>query len=206
MKLIGITGGIGAGKSEILSYIGSHYNCRIELADLVAHQVKEPGEECYHALTELLGEEILNRDGRICREKMAAVIFKDSSLLQKVNGIIHPAVKKYFLKEIQKERLAGKYDYFFIEAALLIEEGYAKIVDELWYIYTREDIRRERLHKSRGYSEEKIDGIMRGQLSEEEFRKHCAFVIDNNSSLEGAIEQIDRKLGRKHDSKFSISE
>ena len=65
MKLIGITGGIGAGKSEILSYLATHYNCRVEMADLVAHKVKEPGQPCYRALVELLGDSVLDTDGAI---------------------------------------------------------------------------------------------------------------------------------------------
>lgn len=195
MKLIGITGGIGAGKSEILAYLATHYNCRVELADLVAHKVKEPGQPCYHALVELLGEAVLDADGSINKGRMAEIIFRDEKKKKAVNALIHPAVKEYFLAEIEKERVAGKIDYFFLEAALLIEDGYEKIVDELWYIYTREDIRAKRLMESRGYSEEKVKNIMAGQLSEEEFRKHCQFVIDNNHSLEETFQQIDRKLG-----------
>lgn len=194
MKLIGITGGIGAGKSEILSYLAIHYNCRVEMADLVAHKVKEPGQPCYHALVELLGESVLDSDGTIHKGRMAEMIFHDEEKKQAVNALIHPAVKEYFLTEIEKERAAGKIDYFFLEAALLIEDGYEKIVDELWYIYTREELRAERLRESRGYSEEKIKSIMAGQLSEAEFRKHCEFVIDNNYSLQETFQQIDRKL------------
>ena len=75
MKVIGITGGIGAGKSQILSYIEDGCNCRILLADSVAHTVREPGQPCCDRLTALLGKEILAADGRIDNEKMAAVIF-----------------------------------------------------------------------------------------------------------------------------------
>ncbi len=194
MKLIGITGGVGAGKSAILDYLQTHCNCRIELADLVAHKVKEPGEPCYEALVQLLGKEILLPGGEIDKGKMAEIIFSDKEKLKAVNALIHPAVKEYLLKAVEKERKKAQIDYFFIEAALLIEEGYEKIVDELWYIYTKKEIRVERLRKSRGYSEEKIANIMNGQLSEEEFRRHCAFVIDNNGSLEETYRQIDRKL------------
>lgn len=195
MKLIGITGGIGAGKSEILSYLDTHYNCRVEMADLAAHKVKKPGQPCYRALVDLLGKSVLDSDGTIHKGRMAEIIFHDEEKMQAVNALIHPAVKEYFLAEIEKERDAGKIDYFFLEAALLIEDGYEKIVDELWYIYTREDIRANRLRESRGYSEEKIRSIMAGQLSEAEFRKHCKFVIDNNHSLQETFQQIDRKLG-----------
>lgn len=194
MKLIGITGGIGAGKSAILSYLASHYNCRIELADEVAHRLKEPGGACYEGLVKLLGQGVLEPDGRIHKAHMAEIIFSDPEKLAAVNALIHPAVKEYLLSEIEKERRAAVRDYFFLEAALLIEEGYEKIVDELWYIYTSEKNRRKRLMESRGYTEEKVRSIMAGQLEDAEFRKYCSFVIDNNQSLEDTYRQIDGKL------------
>ena len=194
MKLIGITGGVGAGKSEIISYLESNYNSRIEYADKVAHMLEEPGQVCFDKLVELLGKEIL-KDGKIDNAAMAKVMFSDDTLVDKVNDIVHPAVKDYFLKEINAERRKKKIDYFFIEAALLIECGYEKIVDELWYVYASEETRRKRLKASRGYSDEKIDAILSNQLSEDEFRKACAFVIDNDGDIEDAYKQIDIRLG-----------
>ena len=194
MKVIGITGGVGSGKSALLAYIKEHYNCRIILADEAAHQVKEPGQPCYEKLVALLSGDILNEDGTIHKGKMAAQIFSDGKLLEAVNAIIHPAVKELILGEIQRERTKGEIRYFFVEAALLIEDGYLNIVDEMWYVYAQEQVRRNRLSLSRGYSEEKIDSIMAAQLSEEEFRKHCKVVIDNSGNLEEAFQQIDREL------------
>lgn len=194
MRLIGITGGVGAGKTEVLAYIKSSCNCRIELADEVAHRVKEKGMPAYERLVELLSEEVLDIEGEIDKGKMAQMIFSDMSLLKKVNEIIHPAVKEYITQEIDKEQKLNRFDFFFFEAALLIEEEYLDILDEIWYIFTREEIRRERLKASRGYSDEKISQIMKAQLPEDEFRKHCAFVIDNNQSLEDTHRQIHEKL------------
>lgn len=197
MKVIGITGGVGAGKSEILAYLEKRTNCRIIIADRVAHMLESYGGVCYGRIVELLGEEILAADGEIDKVKMAAAIFADQELLSKINGIVHPAVKEYIVKEIDREREENRYDYLFIEAALLIEDGYAEIVDEMWYIHTDEKVRRDRLKSSRGYSDEKIDNIMRGQLAEEEFYKSCSAVIDNSKTLVVAYEQIDKKLGEK---------
>ena len=194
MKVIGITGGVGAGKSEILSYIRGKYNCQIILADEVAHMVKEPGQKCYTQLITLLGEEILDADGAIHKVRMAEKIFSDKALLKQVNAIIHPAVKEYILQEMAKRKEEGRLDFFFVEAALLIEDGYGKILDEIWYIHTLPEIRRKRLKASRAYSDEKINQIMRGQLSKEEFEKHCQVVIDNSGSLAEAYTQIDEKL------------
>lgn len=194
MKLIGITGGVGAGKSQILSYIEGRCNCRILLADQAAHGVKEPGQPCFKRLVELLGSEILRKDGEIDKAKMAALIFSDEKLLFKVNEIIHPAVKEYILSEIRKEEQAGQIDAFFVEAALLIEDGYEQILDELWYIHADRRVRRQRLADSRGYSAEKIDQIFSSQLSEEEFRAHCKVVIDNSQSLSDTYMQVDQIL------------
>lgn len=191
---IGITGGIGAGKSEILSYICKHYKCEIYLADEVAHEVKKPGTECYKALIELLGKEITDSDGQIDKALMAEKIFANASLLEKVNQLIHPAVKVYLLEHLEKARAAGEVELFFAEAALLIECGYRDIVDEMWYIYADEKVRRERLKKARGYSEEKIESIMSKQLSEQKFRENCDFVINNSGELADSYRQIDRKL------------
>lgn len=194
MKIIGITGGVGSGKSALLSYIKEKYNCRVILADEVAHQVKEPGEPCYEELVRLLSPDILNEDLSINKGSMAARIFGSKELLKKVNDIIHPAVKTFILNEIARTRAEGEKEFLFLEAALLIEEGYLEIVDEMWYIYAGEQVRRRRLKKTRGYSDEKIDAIFRSQLKEEEFRCRCALVIDNSESLERACRQIDKRL------------
>ena len=196
MKIIGITGGVGTGKSEVLKEIARLCRCRIIIADEVAHQVKEPGAECYQPLIALLGAGILDEDGRIDKSRMAAEIFEDDAerRLEQVNRIIHPAVKRYILSEIEKERLLGKADYFFIEAALLIEDGYTDICDELWYIHAEQRIREQRLREARGYSDEKIAGIMRAQSDEATFRTYFKVVIDNSDSIEATIQQLKALL------------
>jgi len=194
MRLIGITGGVGAGKSTILEYIKAHYLCRIYLADEVAHVVKEPGQPCYKALVTLLGPGILAENGEIHRGRMAEKIFGDENLLEQVNGIVHPAVRIYLLERIRQAREDGRVELFFIEAALLIECGYREIVDEMWYIYAGEDARRERLRESRGYSPEKIRQIMGSQLTEEAFRAGSDFVIDNSGAPEDSFRQIRGRL------------
>ena len=195
MKVIGITGGIGAGKTKVLDYIKESYCCRVILADEVGNKVKEPGEECYKELVNLLGSSILNSDGSINKMAMAETIFKNTELRNKVNDIIHPAVTRYILGEIEKERVAEKLDFFFVEAALLIECGYEAYVDELWYIHADKEVRKQRLRQYRNYSDEKMEDIMKGQLSETDFKKHCKVVINNSMDFEDTKKQIDEKLG-----------
>lgn len=194
MKVIGITGGVGSGKSELLSYIKENYPCEIVRADDLAKELQEPGGVCYALLVDLLGEDVLDGDGNIIKTAMADKIFGDAGLLAEVNALIHPAVIAEILNRIEIAKEKSKILLFFVEAALLIENGFDKICDEMWYIYVREDVRRERLMRSRGYSEEKITAIMDSQLPESEFRKYCQIVIDNSGSLPESIRQVDRIL------------
>lgn len=195
MKAIGITGGVGTGKSEVLSYLAAHYNCRVIMADQVAKELSEPGGVCYAPLLSLLGRDILDASGRIDRGRMAAKIFQDGALRLQVNGIVHPAVKAYLCGEIAAERAAGEKDLLFIEAALLLEEGYEAILDEIWCVSAREDVRRKRLSAARGYTAEKVDAILKSQLSEREFLARCDVALENNGDLSQLYEQIQRELG-----------
>lgn len=194
MKTIGITGGVGSGKSEILKYIKDKYNCRVILSDKLAYELESPGHSCYDEIVSLIGNDIVGDDGYIIKAKMATKIFENPDLLKKVNGILHPAVKIEILNAIEYERNRNQIDFFFLEAALLIEEGYDKILDELWYIRVPENIRRNRLKESRGYSDEKIDSIFEAQLKDEVFLRYCKVVIDNGNCLEDTYKQIDNAL------------
>lgn len=197
MKTIGITGGVGAGKSLVLNYLQNHYNARVYLADDIANDLKLPGQSCYDKIIELLGRNIIDSEGLIDKNKMAEKIFSHKELLDEVNRIIHPAVKEYVLSQIELERKKGEIDYFILEAALLIEEGYDRILDELWYIHADTSVRSQRLKETRNYTWDKIDHIMASQLSETEFRKHCKVVINNNSDEEALYSQIDHILEEK---------
>jgi len=195
MKFIGITGGVGAGKSKILSYLAKKPDTTVMLADEIAHELMEPGTECYDKIVETFGaDEICLPEGGFDRQKLAKVIFSDATNRQRMNDIVHPAVKEYVKRRASEERKRGVLKLLILEAALLIEEHYDEICDELWYIYTREDIREERLMKNRGYSREKVQQIFASQLSEAEYRSACRIVIDNNGTVEEAFRQIEEAL------------
>ena len=194
MRLIGITGGVGAGKSEILRFIDRHYCCKIYLADEVAHKLQQPGGACYERLKVLLGEGVLTPDGSIDKGKMAARIFLDKDVLLKVNAIVHPAVREFLEAAVKEAAEDGKTELFFIEAALLIENGYKDFVDEMWYIYAGDKVRRERLKSSRGYDDEKISRIMESQLTEDKFREGSDFILDNSGDLSEAYSLIKKRL------------
>lgn len=199
MKFIGITGGVGAGKSAILDYLKNKPDTKVMLADEIAHELMVPGTQCYDRLKAEFGtEDIYQKDGFFDRIKLAQVIFSDDEKRKKLNGIVHPAVRKYVIGQAAYERKEGKIKLLVLEAALLIEEHYDEICDELWYIYTSEENRRIRLKKQRNYSDEKISEIFNSQLTDEKFRKACRVVIDNNGTIEAAAEQIEAALMLPH--------
>ena len=198
MRFIGITGGVGAGKSAILDYLSRKDGVRVMLADEIAHDLMEPGTDCFEKIRKQFQmEDIWTDDGKLDRLKLAQVIFADVEKRNLLNGIVHPAVKKYVIAEAKKERMEGKRKLLVLEAALLIEEHYDEICDELWYIYTTEENRRARLKASRGYSDAHVDRMFASQLSEEEYRRHCRVVIDNNGTLEETLTQTEEALRRE---------
>ena len=207
MITIGVTGGVGAGKSEILHYLEREYNCRVLLSDDAAKELERPGRALYEPLVNLLSdsslseeearESLLDQNGEINKKEMARRIFADTGLLQKVNELVHPAVNQYILDEIRREGEAGEKEFFVLESALLVENGYDKIMDSMWYIYCERSVREQRLKSSRGYSNEKIRQIMDSQVSDEVFRKVCDVVIDNTGALTGeggALSQVDAAI------------
>lgn len=195
MKTIGITGGIGSGKSEILNYLKDSYCCIVLKADDIANELKEPDQECYLPIVELLGITVLDIFGKINNQRMAEILFSDSIKRKQIEMIIHPAVKKQIQSQIKIEQEKGGTDFLFVEAALLIEDHYDEILDELWYVYADETVRRNRLKKSRGYSDDKISTIFSEQLTENEFRNSCGVTIDNSNDIHDTFLQIDHILG-----------
>lgn len=193
MKIIGLTGGVGSGKSRVLSYLKETYKAYVCQADHVAWELQRPGTECYQRIIEHFGYSILNEDGTLNRKRLGEIVFSDSDELLQLNAIMHPAVKEYVRDVIQKERKNGQ-GFFVLEAALLIEEGYGAICDELWYIYANDQTRVRRLMENRGYSDRRIRDIMASQLSKEAYEKGCDRVIDNSGSFEDTRAQIDKAL------------
>ena len=193
MKIIGVTGGVGAGKSTVLNYLEKRYGAKLILADLVGHEVMEPGHEAYEQVVKVFGQEIVSEDKTIDRKALGAIVFADEKKRMILNRIIHPAVRQEILRRLEEAELLH-LSYVVVEAALFLEENYDAFCDETWYIYTDEKIRHQRLKESRGYSDERIDQIFRSQKTHEEFQKRCLVMIDNNGSEEETFRQIDRRM------------
>ena len=193
--ILGITGGVGAGKSSVLAILEKEYNAKLILADEVGRELMQPGEANYVNIVNAFGKEILNPDGTIDRKILGRIVFDQPEKLQKLNAIVHPAVNEKIREEMQKAQEEGK-ELFILEAALLTEPVYREMLDEIWYIHVPQEIRMERLRSSRGYSDEKMYAVFANQPSEETFTAVSDLVIENGGTFEETEKQIDLALGR----------
>ena len=191
---VGITGGVGSGKSSVLDYIEQITDSRVIRSDDEAKKLYTQDSPIFGKIVETVGADILDAGGALDKGKLAKKLFDDPTLRDKINGIVHPAVMEILDRAIADAREKGGYDYLFIEAALLIECGYREKLDELWYVYASEDTRRRRLKESRGYDDARITSMMRAQLSDEIYRSSCNRVIDNDGSPEDMRRSVDRIL------------
>ena len=216
--ILGITGGVGCGKSTVLDMLEKEYGAYVIQADIVAHELMQPGQTSYKAIVEHFGQEILDSDGRIDRKALGTIVFADAEKLALLNSLTHPAVKEEIRERIQRElyaavdqeliqqaSLLGLFDekrqfisekkvFIVIEAALLLEDHYDEICDEIWYVYADKEVRFKRLAASRGYSREKSQSMMDNQMSEEELRRLCQAVIDNSGTLEDTKNALEALL------------
>ena len=129
MRVIGVTGGVGAGKSTVLGILEEDFQAYVIQADQLGHILMEPGEECYDAVIALFGKEIIKKDKTIDRKRISDVVFTDKDMLLKLNGIIHPAVKQRILDLLGEQKDAGR-GICVVEAALFLEENYQEFCDE----------------------------------------------------------------------------
>lgn len=185
MRVISITGGVGSGKSEVLSILRDEYDAEIIIADQVAHQLMIKGTDGHRQVLGLFGPTCLADDGEIDRKKLAELLFVDKTNVENVNKIIHPMV----WRRIEERIVNSRKNLVMVEAALFDEEHNA-MFDEIWYVYATVDNRISRLMNNRGYSKEKCMEIMKNQATESEFHALADYVIDNN----GAVEQIRAQL------------
>lgn len=193
MKIIGITGGVGAGKSTVLDHLEKQYNACVLQADKIGHLVMEPGSICYGQVIALFGKQIIKNDKTIDRKMVSDVVFAHEEMRQKLDDIIHPAVKSYILDKIEEQKKAG-YTLMIVEAALLLEDHYDAFCDKVWYIHTDQEIRIERLMSSRGYTREKAENIIARQATEGFFREHADYIIQNNGDLDETWRQIEEGI------------
>lgn len=189
MKIIGITGGIGSGKTAVLNILKEEYGAFVMEADALAHRLMEPGQISYNAIVKAFGKEVLTDNGSIDRGKLGQIVFSDKDKLDLLNSITHPNVKKAILSSIEEQRNLGCHLYV-LEAALLIQDGYTGICDEMWYVYADKEIRIERLCKFRGFTRERAQGVIDSQASDEYYQSNCSKKIDNSGDIVELKEHI----------------
>lgn len=205
--LIGVTGGVGAGKSFVLGLLAES-GVRILLLDEVGHAVMDPGGTAYAAVLKLFGDKIKKPDGSPDRARIAEIIRNNPEKAEELNRIVHPAVREDADKWIRRFRegeglhfanenaIEKKPRLAAIESAILLEAGYGEICDEVWYIYADEAVRRKRLRESRGWNMARIDATIRAQKSESEFAAAAKVVIDNSGTPEETRRQVMREISR----------
>lgn len=183
MKIIGITGGIGSGKTAVLSIFKEEYGAFIMEADALAHRLMEPGQISYTDIVDTFGDGILASDKTIDRAKLGAIVFGDPDKLERLNQITHPNVKNAILESINEQKESG-CELYILEAALLIQDGYLSICDEMWFVYANVEVRIDRLCRYRGFSRDKAVAVIRSQEPDSYYEINCVKKIDNSGDRE----------------------
>ena len=197
MKVYGITGGAGTGKSEVIKMLQQNFGGCVIMSDEVARELMQKGNISYQLIVEYFGRDILMDDGEIDRKKLADHVFNNKEALEKLNSMTHPYVKDEIRKLIAEAEASGECRFVELESAILLECGYEDIGDEFWYVYTKPEIRRQRMKETRTYSDEKVDSVMRNQQPDEVFFEQCSFVIKNNTTLSDVYAQLKEKLDQQ---------
>ena len=197
MKVYGITGGAGTGKSEVIKMLQQNFGGCVIMSDEVARELMQKGNISYQLIVEYFGRDILMDDGEIDRKKLADHVFNNKEALEKLNSMTHPYVKDEIRKLIAEAEASGECRFVALESAILFECGYEDICDEFWYVYTKPEIRRQRMKETRNYSDEKVDSVMRNQQPDEVFFEQCSFVIKNNTTLSDVYAQLKEKLDQQ---------
>jgi len=194
MKVVGITGGIGSGKTTV---------CRIfELLGIPVFNADAEAKKLYDEplirkkTIKLLGKQILDRKGKIDKKKLASIVFNDKSSLKKINGLIHPIIRQRFLTWRKKQ---SGTNYLIKEAAIMIESGAHKYIDYLISIESFKSLKISRIMKRDKSTDLDIDKRIREQLSDRERRKYADAIIvnDDRHSLIEQVLKIDRHLSQK---------
>jgi dephospho-CoA kinase len=192
MKIIGLTGGIGAGKSTVAMLCKENFKVAVIETDQVAKDQMMPGGCSYEGVIQEFGTSFLKTDGEIDRAALAKIVFADPENVKKINAITHPNVKTYTLQEIKRLSKTNRYEAVLVETALLFEAKFDEFCDETWCVYASTETRKRRLYETRGYSMEKIDSILSNQDKDQYVLSHCTYAIENEDTT--TKEQLLTKL------------
>ena len=188
MKVIGLTGGIGSGKSTAAQFLAELGAVVLEL-DKVGHEVLVPGSETWQRVVDEFGRGILTANDEIDRTKLGKKVFSDSEALTRLNSIIHPAIDAMVEARLEEYQRQGA-KVVVLEAAAMLEAGRASQADEIWVTTAPESTVLKRLAEGKGYSEEEAKARIRSQMSDEERTSQADVVIDTDCSLEELRERV----------------
>lgn len=177
--ILGLTGGIGSGKSAASDYLARH-DISIVDADIVARQVVEPGQPALAAIAEHFGRHLLLDDGSLDRRALRDIVFRDKSQLKQLEAITHPAIEA----EIKRQLTTATSRYRVLASPLLLETQQHRLVDRILLIDAPEALQLERARQRDGSSAAKIQAIMDSQMSRTERRRLSDDIINNDASLE----------------------
>jgi dephospho-CoA kinase len=188
---IGLTGGIGCGKSAAAAILAELGAVLID-ADKVGHEVYEPEKPCWDALVDAFGPEIVAPDRTIDRKKLGARVFSDPSALKRLNAIVQPRIADEINERIRYLRSRGIEAPIVVEAAVLIEAGWQWLVDEIWVITSSRERAVDRVVATRGLWREEVERRIGNQISETERTRDADCVIRNDGSLAELRAEIER--------------
>jgi len=183
-QVIGITGGIGCGKSVVMEILKKEYGAAVILADTVGHDLMKPGAMNYNGILKHFGNEILSEDGQIDRKKLGAIVFSNQDHLTALNQITHPNIIKEIQNRIHSYLLNPDVPFVCLESAILLDTDLYKLCDKIMYVYADESVRIERLMAGRGYTKDYCKTVMAKQKDEGVYREKSHYVINNSGSVE----------------------
>ena len=186
MLVIGLTGGIGTGKSEVARLLQS-LGAAVISADEVGHEAYTPNSESWREVVDTFGKEILQPSGEIDRQKLGAIVFSEPQQLEKLNAIMHPRMARMVADRIQVLRDQGAPTVV-VEAALLFEAGWDSLVDEVWTTDSSVESVVERLQARNGMDEKEARRRIDSQMDPAERIERSDLVVDNSSDV-SALEQ-----------------
>ena len=187
MHVIGLTGGIGSGKSTVAKVL-EEQGASVLSADLIGHEVYNPGRPAWQELVSEFGHDIVAPDGTIDRKKLGAIVFSDPKHLARLNSIVHPR-----MKGMMRERLAALtregVDIAVLEAALLFEAKWDDLADEVWVTVVPPEVAAKRTAERSNLSEEQVLERIKSQMSNEERVRGADVVIDTDCAKEETAKQ-----------------
>lgn len=186
--VIGLTGGIGSGKSTVAAYLRGR-GIPVLDADLYSKEALEPNGACYADVVALFGEDILDPFGRIIREKVAKAVFSDEQKRKQLNGIVHPYVLACLGRDTEPHTGAVVW-----EVPLLFESGFDRCCDEVWTVTAREETRIRRIVERDRCSEEAARARIRAQASDAERIARADAVLENENDVDGIYREVDALL------------